>query len=207
MITFHYNKDENICHSYNLPILASCYTKAWIVQKRGLCRCIINWMNEFLWRWERQQKAPRFFGHSLVYLISGWLTGCESQVQPPQKHTKSAWRILKFRRYSVLKIQDLFLYMLEIGKHFPGLRIHSIHLWISKNPRLSIWISMIFGCQYPILLTSLYIHIDIPARISMQRHYTMDVRGTWISTNGYPYFHRCQFSIIYTFVDIHLDIH
>ena len=49
------------------------------------------------------------------------------------------------------------------------------------------WISMIFGCQSSILHTSVDIHSDIQAGISMQGNSTMDVRQTWISTNGYPY--------------------
>jgi len=36
---------------------------------------------------------------------------------------------------------------------------------------------MIFGCQPSILHTSVDIHIDIQARISMHGH-TIDVRGT-----------------------------
>ena len=35
---------------------------------------------------------------------------------------------------------------------------------------------MIFGCQSPIIHTIVDIHIDIPARISMQGHSTMDIR-------------------------------
>jgi len=35
----------------------------------------------------------------------------------------------------------------------------------------------------------------------------MDVRGTRISTNGYPCFYGYKSSIIHCFKDIHLDIH
>jgi len=47
---------------------------------------------------------------------------------------------------------------------------------------------MIFGCQSSIIHAIVDIHIDIQPRISMQGHSTMDVRGTWIPTNGLPYF-------------------
>jgi len=50
------------------------------------------------------------------------------------------------------------------------------HTWISKNPRLSIWISMIFGCQSSIIHARVDIHIDIQAGISMKGHSTMDIR-------------------------------
>jgi len=67
---------------------------------------------------------------------------------------------------------------------------------------------MIFGCQSSILHTSVNIYIDTQARISMQGHFTMDVRRTWISTNGYPCFMdiRLQLSIR-AFIYIHVDIH
>jgi len=64
-----------------------------------------------------------------------------------------------------------------------------------------------FGCQSSILRTSEDIHIDIQTRIPMQGHSTMDVRQTWISTNGYPCLYGYQSSIIHDFIDIHSDIH
>jgi len=51
-----------------------------------------------------------------------------------------------------------------------------IHTWISKNPRISTWISRIFGCQSSITHTSVDIHLDIQAGISMQGHCAMDIR-------------------------------
>jgi len=37
---------------------------------------------------------------------------------------------------------------------------------------------MIFRCQSSIIHTSVYIHIDIQAGISMQGHFTVDIRET-----------------------------
>jgi len=65
---------------------------------------------------------------------------------------------------------------------------------------------MIFGCQSSIIHTSVDIHIDIQARISMQGHSAMDIRKQEMSINGYSWFYGYQFSIIYAFMDIHLDI-
>jgi len=47
---------------------------------------------------------------------------------------------------------------------------------------------MIFGCQSSIIHTSVDIHIDIQAPISMQGHSAMDIRKQEMSINEYPYF-------------------
>jgi len=65
---------------------------------------------------------------------------------------------------------------------------------------------MIFGCQSSIIHSSVDIHIDIQARISMQGQSAMDIRKQQISINGYPCFYEYQSSIIHAFMDIHLDI-
>jgi len=65
---------------------------------------------------------------------------------------------------------------------------------------------MIFVCQSSIIHTSLDIHIDIQAGVSMQGHSAMDVRKQYISINGYTCFHGYQSSIIHAIMDIRLDI-
>jgi len=47
---------------------------------------------------------------------------------------------------------------------------------------------MIFGCQSSIIHTSVDIHIDIPAGISMKGRPAMDIRKRQISMNVYPCF-------------------
>jgi len=68
----------------------------------------------------------------------------------------------------------------DVQTQRPGLgtRIPSISIctWISKNPRISTWISMIFGCQSSIIHTIVDIHIDIQAVISRQGHSTTGIR-------------------------------
>jgi len=51
-----------------------------------------------------------------------------------------------------------------------------IHARISKNPRISTWISMIFGYQSSIIYKSVDIQINIQPRISMQGHSAIDIR-------------------------------
>jgi len=58
----------------------------------------------------------------------------------------------------------------------PGPRNQSISIHgFPKNPRMSTWLSMTFGCQSSIIHTSVDIHIDIQAWISMQGHSAMDI--------------------------------
>jgi len=63
-----------------------------------------------------------------------------------------------------------------------GLFFHPLVREFIANPcmdlkkRISTWISMIFGCQSLITHTSVDIHIDIQAWISMQGHSSMDIR-------------------------------
>jgi len=85
--------------------------------------------------------------------------------------------------------------------------------WISKNPRISTWISMIFWCQSSIIYTSVDIHIDIQKWIFMQGHPAMDIRKQYISINGcpflwisvfnYPYLHGYPFGYPWISMDIH----
>jgi len=49
---------------------------------------------------------------------------------------------------------------------------------------------MIFGCQSSIIQTSVDIHIDIKAGISIQGHSAMDIRKEQISMSGYPFVKR-----------------
>jgi len=56
-----------------------------------------------------------------------------------------------------------------------------IHTWIHENPRISTWISVIFGCQSSIIHTSVDIHTDILAGISMQGYSALGIRK-----NEYP---------------------
>jgi len=50
-----------------------------------------------------------------------------------------------------------------------------IHTWIYKNPRISTWTSMIFGCQPSTIHTNVDMHTDIQAGISMQGDSEMDI--------------------------------
>jgi len=58
----------------------------------------------------------------------------------------------------------------------PGPRIHSKSMHGFPKIHGLIWISLIFGCQSSIIHTSVNIHIDIQARISIQGHSAMDIR-------------------------------
>ena len=71
------------------------------------------------------------------------------------------------------KLQVRFLRWSSLIREFIA---YPIHTWISKNPRISIWISMIFGCQSLINHTSVDIHIDIQAGISFAECPCMDIR-------------------------------
>jgi len=51
------------------------------------------------------------------------------------------------------------------------------------------------------------IQVWISTLISMQGHFTMDVRGTWIFTKWISMFYGYQSSITHAFIDIHLDVH
>ena len=66
---------------------------------------------------------------------------------------------------------------------------------------------MIFGCQCSIINTSVDIHIDIQAGISIEGYSAMDIRKRQIFMNRNPCFYGYKFSIILAFMDIHLDIH
>jgi len=83
-----------------------------------------------------------------------------------------------------------------------------IHTWISENPRLSIWIFMILGCQSSILHSSVDIDVDIQTKgihartfyngcpWNMNIHVFMDISihlsmllltSFWISIDFYGY--------------------
>jgi len=72
---------------------------------------------------------------------------------------------------------------------------------------------MIFGCQYSIIHTSVDIHIDIQARISMQGYSEMDIHTInihkwipmflWISVLSYPCFYGYPFGYPWISMDIH----
>jgi len=61
---------------------------------------------------------------------------------------------------------------------------------------------MIFGCQSLIIHTSVDIHVDIQAGISIQGHSEMDIRKQLMSMNGYPCVYGYQSKIL-DFMDIH----
>jgi len=72
---------------------------------------------------------------------------------------------------------------------------------------------MVFGCQSSFIHTSVDIHIDIQAGVSMQGHYAIDIRKQQISMNGFPCFMDISFQLSmfygYPFVYpwISMDIH
>jgi len=84
---------------------------------------------------------------------------------------------------------------------FPGPRIH-MDFQKSTVTHLDIhdfWM-LVFNCPYKRGYPHWYPSNDIHART------LMELCGTWISTNGYRCFYGYQSSIIYDFMDIHLDI-
>ena len=78
-----------------------------------------------------------------------------------------------------------------------------------KNPRISIWISIVFGCQSSILHTSVDVHILItkqgyPCKDILQ---WMSVEHEYLRMDDIHSFYGYQSSIIHAFINIHLDIH
>jgi len=72
---------------------------------------------------------------------------------------------------------------------------------------------MIFGCQPSIIHTSVDIHIDIQAVISMQGHSTLDTRKKysrvnihvlWISVFNYQFFDGYSFGYLWISMDTHV---
>ena len=65
---------------------------------------------------------------------------------------------------------------------------------------------MIFGCQSSIIHTSVDIHIDIQARISMQGHFAMDSRKQKNPLMDIHVFMDISLQLSYNTMDVHLDI-